>query len=242
MARPRRSTACASAGIVAGIAAAVAYRARVRPWLIRWGATDDEVGGVLPGDELVERSGPRTTRAISVAAPPDAVWPWLVQIGEDRAGFYSYAWLERLAGCHMHNASSIHPEWQRVEVGDTVWLARRYGELGRQVVAVLEPERAFVMVSPADFEAIGEHRPASGSWGFFLAPTPDGGTRLLARGSGGAVGTFVFDVAHFVMEQKMMRAIKARAESSAAAQPMSTTQPKPLSRRNSDMRAVTVGN
>jgi hypothetical protein len=216
MAACRRRATFVTAGVLATAAATIGYRTRVRPWLAHWGATDDEIDRVLPGDELVTGIRPRTTRAISIAAPPPDVWQWLAQIGEDRAGFYSYSWLERLAGCRMHNAREVHPEWQSVAVGDTVWLAQRYGELGRQVVAVLEPERAFVMVAPADLAAVRAGRPASGAWGFFLVPD-EAGTRLLARGSGGAVGTFLFDVAHFVMEQKMMRGIRARAESTSGA-------------------------
>jgi len=206
----RRTTLAVAAGVV--VAAVAGYRTRVRPWLAHWGATPDEVDATLPGDELVDGRGPRTTRALTIDASPAAVWPWLAQIGEDRAGFYSYAWLERLAGCAMHNADGIHPEWAHQEAGETVWLAQRYHELGRQVVARLEPERAFAMVSPADWDAIGRGERATGAWTFVLEPTPDGRTRLLARGSGGAVGTFAFDVAHFVMEQKMMRGIKQRAE------------------------------
>jgi len=207
----RGSALVVSIGVVA-TAGSVAYRMRIRPWLAHWGATDDEVDAALPGDELVDGNGPRTTRAVTIDAPTAAVWPWLAQIGEDRAGFYSYAWLERLAGCDMQNATAIRPDWAHHEAGETVWLARRYREMGRQVVARIETERVFSMVSPADWDAItrGEH--ASGAWTFALEPTVDGRTRLLARGSGGAVGTFAFDVAHFVMEQKMMRGIKERAE------------------------------
>ena len=83
---------------------------------------------VLPGDELVQPGVPRTTRAVTIDAPVDAVWPWLAQIGEDRGGFYSYSLLERAVGARIHNADAIHPEWQELRVGDTIWLARRYGE------------------------------------------------------------------------------------------------------------------
>ncbi|MFN8028230.1 MAG: hypothetical protein U0W40_18265 [Acidimicrobiia bacterium] len=200
---------------VAAIAAVkvVAYRTWVKPWMFHWGAIPDEVDAELPGDELVDGTGPRTTRAVTVDAPPERVWPWVAQIGEDRAGFYSYAWLERLAGCDMHNADWIHPEWQHHEAGETVWLARRYRELGRQVVARIEPGRVFAMVSPPDHDALVAGRRATGAWTFVLEPTADGRqTRLIARGSGGAVGHAAFDVPHFVMEQKMLRGIKARAE------------------------------
>jgi len=211
----RRTTVAVAAGVV--LAAVAGYRTRVRPWLAHWGATPDEVDATLPGDELVDGTGPRTTRALTIDAPPATVWPWLAQIGEDRAGFYSYAWLERLAGCAMHNADGIDPEWEHREAGETVWLAQRYRELGRQVVARIEPERVFAMVSPVDWDAIARGDRATGAWTFVLEPVPDGRTRLLARGSGGAVGTFVFDVAHFVMEQKMMRGIKQRAEQEPSA-------------------------
>jgi hypothetical protein len=203
------------AAVVVVIAGSAVYHRRVRPWLVRWGATDDEVARELPGDELVDGDGPRTTRAVTVDAPPSAVWPWLAQIGEDRGGFYSYAWLERLAGCHMHNASTARAEWQHHGPGETIWLARRYGEVGRQVVARIEPERVLAMVSPADYDRIDTGRRASGAWTFVLEPAPANRTRLIARGSGGAVGTPLFDVAHFVMEQKMLRGIKERAERDA---------------------------
>src|SRR5664279_5205357 len=114
------------AAAMAGAAIIELYRGRLRPWMYTWGADDDEVVGALPGDELFVAGAPRTTRALTIGAPPKAVWPWLAQIGEDRAGFYSYSLLERLAGAKIHNADTVHKEWQDVRVGDTVWLARRY--------------------------------------------------------------------------------------------------------------------
>ena len=112
--RPILATAMAAGGIVG------MYRWLVRHRLYTWGATADEATAELPGDDLVEVGAPRTTRAVGIDAPPEAVWPWLVQIGEDRGGFYSYDWLERLAGTRIHNADAIHPEWQDVHVGARV--------------------------------------------------------------------------------------------------------------------------
>ena len=201
----------ALASVVAG-AAALAYSRVVRPWMATWGASDDECNAALPGDDFLRGDAPRMTRAITIAAPVDEVWSWLVQIGEDRAGFYSYSWLERLAFTDMHNADHIEPAWQARARGDTIWLAQRYGDLGREVAAVLEPGRALVMVGPRDFDAIECGDKAAGSWGFFLEPIDDDHTRLIVRSSGGPVGTPLFDVIHFVMEQKMMRGIKDRAE------------------------------
>src|SRR6476469_694281 len=187
------------------------YRLRLRPWMYTSGAVDDEITAVLPGDELVAAHTPRTTRAVTIDAPIAAVWPWLAQIGEDRGGFYSHPVLERAVGAHIHNANTIHPEWQDVRVGDTVWLGRRYGDAARQVVAAVVPGSHLVLMSPDDFERVQQGDKASGVWGFHLRRI-DGWTRLIARGSGGAVGHAAFDVAHFVMEQKMMRGIRDRAQ------------------------------
>jgi hypothetical protein len=143
------------------------------------------------------------------------VWGWLAQIGQDQAGFYSYTALENLVGARMHNVDTLHPEWAQRGAGDTVWLAdpKRWGEVGRQVLLSVEPERAFVMVSPAEYERVRNGGLASGYWGFRLDAL-DGGarTRLLTRASGGAVGTPIFDLLHFVMEQAMMRGLKRRSE------------------------------
>lgn len=199
------------ADAMALVGLAALYRARLRPWMYAWGATADDVAAALPGDELVDAHTPRTTRAVTVDAPVSDVWRWLVQIGEDRGGFYSYSLLERAVGADVHNASTIHPEWQHLRVGDTVWLARRYGQQARQVVAAVEPGSHLVLVPPRDFERLAHGQKATGSWSFVLHAEA-GRTRLLARGSGGAVGHFWFDIPHFVMEQKMMRGIARRAQ------------------------------
>ena len=203
----RQQTALAYAMAAVGVVAL--YLAHVRPWIYRWGAHPDEVTDPMPGDELVEATAPRTTRAVTIAAAPEEVWPWLVQIGEDRAGFYSYSLLERAVGAHIHNADIVHPEWQQLRVGDTVWLARRYGPNARQIVAALEPESHLVLVSVQDFDRLQRGEKATGYWGFSLH-THGPATRLVARGSGGAVGHIWFDIPHFVMEQKMLRGIAAR--------------------------------
>ena len=187
------------------------YRGRVRPWMYTWGASDDEIAASLPGDDLVDANTPRTTRAVTIDAPIEAVWPWLAQIGEDRGGFYSYSLLERAVGAHIHNANVLHPEWQDVRVGDTVWLARRYGDGARQVVAAVQPKSHLVLMSPADFERMQRGEKATGAWSFHLR-RDNSWTRLLIRGSGGVVGHAGFDIPHFVMEQKMMRGVRDRAQ------------------------------
>src|SRR5829696_8726318 len=107
---------------VLGVLLPWAYAFVIRPWHLRWGATGEEVDKPLPGDDLVPEPGIESTRAITVEAPAGKVWPWLAQVGQDRGGFYSYEWLENLAGAQMHNADRVHPEWQHRDVGEIVFL------------------------------------------------------------------------------------------------------------------------
>jgi hypothetical protein len=118
-----RGSLVATAAIVGGLAAG--YAAIVRPRITRWGATDGEVQRALPGDDLTSRYGyrPISTRAITIDAPPEDVWPWLVQMGSGRAGFYTHERVERLlfiTYADGHSATRIHPEWQELHVGDRV--------------------------------------------------------------------------------------------------------------------------
>lgn len=198
------------ADLMAAVGVAAWYHVHLRPRMYTWGARDDEIAAVLPGDDIVDAPGPRTTRAVTVDAPPAQVWPWLAQIGEDRGGFYSYSLLERAVGADMHNAATVHPEWQQLDIGDTVWLARRYGPAARQIVAAVEPGSHLVLVSPADFARLDRGQKATGCWSFTLRPDGEQ-TRLVARGTGGSAGHFWFDVPHFVMERKMLRGIARRA-------------------------------
>jgi hypothetical protein len=195
LSRGRRPAAWASLALLA----TVAYAARLVPWMRSWGATADERNMALPGDVAVPDPALRTTRAVSIGAPPERVWPWLAQIGQERGGFYSYEWLENLAGCRMRNADAVHPEWQQRRVGETVMLHPARG----MPVSLFEPGRAFGIEG----------------WGVYaLEPEPGGrGTRLLARTRVGRRGEAVFyaalvELPHFVMERKMLLGIKRRAE------------------------------
>src|SRR5207302_7843501 len=114
---------------------------------MNWGATPAEISMSLPGGDPSLGPDAYFTRAITIDAPPSVVWPWLVQMGQDRAGFYSNTWLENLVGADIHNASSIHSEWQHRAIGDSVPLARPdllfgVGAVGRSSIVVLVPEWA----------------------------------------------------------------------------------------------------
>ncbi len=208
----KRSLTVAAAGAT-GVAALAAYVFAVRPWHLRWGATEAEARVVLPGDEIVPDASESVTHAVTINAPVWLVWPWLVQVGQNKGGFYSYAWLENLVGCRMRNADRIVPEFQHLKVGDRVWLHPKVPPLP---VLVCEPYKAIVM---------GSNTGEPGTWGFFLKPIEDDKTRLVVRGRGrvarGPLGWLfhhaLFEPAHFVMERKMMLGIKRLAEASARA-------------------------
>ena len=127
----------------AAILAVTAYERLVRPWQERWGATDDEVAADLSGDELTVEPASQSTRAITIDAPPEQVWPWLVQLGADRGGFYSYDWLENVFGLAIHNADELVPAWQHLSVGDVVWANR--ARTGGWIVERLEPNEVLVL-------------------------------------------------------------------------------------------------
>jgi hypothetical protein len=219
-----RSKWAAALGL--GLAAGVSYATRVRPWLLNWGATWDESDCHLTGDEFAPDCQYRATRAVTIHAPVEYVWQWLVQIGQDRGGFYSYSWLENLFFADMRNADRIVPEFQERHLGDTVWLAnpKRYGGRGRMIVIALEPYRDMALVMPGDADRIlaGEYA-VYGCWSFHLRPIDAHHTRFLVRSRSGNYSSFpqmvfdflVFDPAHFMMERKMLLGIKERAERSA---------------------------
>ncbi len=143
----------------------------------RYGATHAEQALTLPGDDLVPSPAIASTRAITIQAPPERVWPWIVQIGQDKAGFYSYAWLENLVGCDMSNADEINPDWQNLQVGDDV---RLHPEAVLQA-KVVEPDRALV-IAPQSGPAPWPAMDFDFSWAFVVVPDSDGySTRLLVR-------------------------------------------------------------
>lgn len=110
----------------AGTALAVVYHRIVRPWHRHWGTTEQELRREWPGDALVPNACGDQTHALTINAPAAAIWPWIVQIGQDRAGFYSYTPLENIVGCEMRNADRIVSEWQQRQVGDMVWMTPKH--------------------------------------------------------------------------------------------------------------------
>ena len=184
------------------------------PIYLQWGTTRAERMMTLPGDDLVPGARYRVDHGVTIRAPADSVWPWLVQIGQDRGGFYSYTWLENLVGADIHNADRIHNEWQRLKPGDLVratppdYLGGRLGEPGWRVLDVV-PGRAIVL---QNWGAFVLHPVDSMTTKFFVRTRGDGKPSLLSVLLG-PVNLFVFEPAHFIMQRGMMLGIRDRAES-----------------------------
>lgn len=211
-------------GLVAAAAAAItAYIVAIRPWHLRWGATDQEISLPLPGDDLVPDARLTATHAITINTSPAQIWPWLVQIGQGRGGFYSYDWIENTMGLDIHTARQILPEYQDLKVGDVIPLSPD----GMGVpVAVLDPEKSLVLhgdtrlPGPGITPSMKEGDYLATVWGFHLIPQGDGSTRLVERiyidWNETPTNTFLYRVflepGSFIMEQKMLRGIKDCAE------------------------------
>jgi hypothetical protein len=201
-----------AAGGAAQIAGQLALGPVLHRWRARWGATDDETHRPLPGDDLVPRPDWTYTHAVTIDAPRAAVWPWLVQLGQGRGGFYSYEGLENLVGCDIHNVPELRPELQELREGDVVRMHR--AGYGPEVVE-LEPTRALVLGGDPDA------RGSRAVWSFHLVELPDDRTRLIERGRNRAgrgllaklgFGPYLLDPIGFVMSRKMLRTIKRLAE------------------------------
>ena len=138
------------------VVAGLVYHLGLRNWCLRWGTTPAEAHATLPGDDLLPVYTGQATNAITIHATPEQVWPWLMQIGQDRSGFYSYTILENLFGADMPKVEHLVPDWKPRVVGETVWFAnpKRFGGQGRMIPAIVEPNRAFAMVSANDWQRL----------------------------------------------------------------------------------------
>lgn len=184
---------------------------------LRWGATPAEVTDAMPGDDWVSSAQYRTTRAITIDAPPEAVWPWLVQVGCLRAGFYSDDLLDNLA---HPSATSVIPELQHLRIGQ--WVSMSPGEPSDRT--------AFKVASYVENESLLWAKPDS-TWSWRLTELPGGRTRLVTRVRArydwshpfdAALGVLLMELGDFAMMRRMLRGIKERAESLAAGVPEHT--------------------
>lgn len=182
------------------------------------GATAEERARHLPGHDLAIDPAVDNTQAVTIDASPEEIWPWLVQMGQGRGGFYSYDWLEQFVGADIHNVDRVLPEYQELEEGDEVLLAPKDYGLGSPdswpVVEAIEEERYIVLRPPID--------PPSYVWTFSLEEVVPRRSRLVARMRspqnptllGPLLEAVTWEPAHFFMQRRMLLGIKERAESS----------------------------
>lgn len=219
-------------------AAAAAYGTVLRPRLMRWGATDEEVTSPYPGAGIVPEGERGSTMAVTIDAPPERVWPWLVQLGGDRGGWYSW---DHLDNAGRPSAREVHPEWQDLAVGDSVrYLTRRHGPVEAWDVAALEPNRFLGLRGLSDLRGrrLDPQRPrpsayTEGLWGFWLKPLPGGRTRLVIGGYQafrpgwlGRMADWWGPLVVWIMQARMLQVLKRNAERATATEQREQAQPR----------------
>ena len=209
--------------IVAIVVAILAFYAlALRPRLIRWGATDAEQRAPFPGAELIPGGVRGTTMAVTIDAPPSAVWPWLAQMGVGRAVWYTWDYWRPWG---IRSANEIHPEWQSISIGHHM-ASVPSGKIWWEV-ASLEPERFLGLRMTVDGlgRRIDSYAPrprgfSDSLWAFLLAPLPSARTRLLVSGYWafrprwlrGLVQFFLLEPSTWLMQTRQFAGLKQRAE------------------------------
>jgi len=196
--------------VVVAVLSVIAYALVVRPRMLSWGSTDEERNRPMPGDDLDPDAAYITTRATTVQAPAEAVWPWLIQMGQDRAGFYTHNWVERLLHSGIPDTAEIRQDWQHIEVGDLMRTNHDLGgkPMGWPVVAV-DPGRSLVLRSRS--------MPA-GTYAFVVDPFDDATSRLIVRDRArwkwweAPFAALVFEPLHAYMETGLISGVRRRAE------------------------------
>jgi hypothetical protein len=195
----------------------------LRPSRTRWGATDDELQQELPGDDLVTHPKWQFTHAVTIHAPTSEVWKWLVQIGADRGGWYSYEGLENLVGCNLHNADQILPEFQNLKPGDAITMHPKAPGMN---VSVVETGRYILVHNDGRTE--GARSYVHTTWLWYLDEIDSISTRVITRGRNDYspdlanklwMGPLFIEPISFVMERKMLLEIRRRAERNWTARP-----------------------
>lgn len=182
----------------------------LRPYYLFRGLNDEERATVWPGDNEVAGAKPSGSRGIDIAAPASSVWPWITQIGQDRAGFYSYTWLENLFGAKMPEYCCRVQKWSTREPGQKLRMAsvERFGPIAEMDITSVTEKQSIVAVN------------REGTWAFILVPTGPDSCRMIARGTWvpspnlilRLMRAILFDPIHYTMEWKMLRRIKELVE------------------------------
>ncbi|MGB7061484.1 MAG: hypothetical protein WBF13_03920 [Candidatus Zixiibacteriota bacterium] len=174
-----------------------------RPWAINWGATDDEINRSMPGDEMLQNPTFSATRAVTIKAQPEEIWPWIVQYGYKKAGMYCYDWFDNDGAA---SAQRIVQEYQNLKVGDLIPLsAALYVK-----VTELNPNRSILWVFP---EGSGPWTNSTWAWELYQEDAQH--TRLLTHlrvRTESVISRVMLDFFEIVMMRKSMLGIKERAE------------------------------
>ena len=215
----RRTHATVTSTLLGALAA---YALVVRPRMLRWGATPEEVDGPYPGADVIPGGARSATMAVTLDAPPAAVWPWLVQMGAGRAGWYSW---DRLDDFGARSAEHLHPEWQDVSLGDR--LPARPDASQWWEVAALEPERFLglrmsldLRGRPFDPRGAAPSTATDSLWGFRLVPLPRDRTRLVVSGYWAMrpgwlrlpMSVLFLEPSHWVMQTRQFANLRRRVE------------------------------
>lgn len=195
----------------------------LRSWYNRWGASDQELVQPLPGDELVPSYKLGYTRAITIQAPVEHVWPWIAQMGQGRGGLYSYEGLENLIGCEITSSDKILPQFQNPQPGDLIRLGKK-GYPCFSVAAVESPDTLVLVSANPQTEIPGSYSDKSekgfsiATWQWALHPLGSDSTRLMVRqrldfSQDMAVIWRITEPIGFVMERKMLKSIRDLARS-----------------------------
>jgi hypothetical protein len=208
--------------LVAPSAALGLYALWIRPQMLAWGATPDETTRTYPGDELLADPDGGATMATTLPAPPEKVWPWLVQMGGDRGGWYSWDWLDNNG---EPSADRIVPEWQNLEEGQHLYRVPK-GPANWFTVVVLEPNRTLVLQSSYGLTGHSSDRQSGplprahvdGIWGFHLRPAPGDWTRLVIRTRSRGrprlftrpFGLLLGEPVHFIMQVRQFHNLRTR--------------------------------
>lgn len=202
--------------------AGLTYTLFARNTAEQWNATDTETTRVLPGDDIISEASTPMTRAITIDASPEQVWPWIAQFGQGRGGLYSYDWLENLFGCDIHSLGHLDPTQQDPAIGDRIFITPDGypADLG-MVIDQIVPNQALVLRLATTKQPFARNE-SPWTWAFVLEPTSDGRTRLLSRERYRRGGTVPDAISRqtvgpldFVMSRRMLTGIAERAEQTA---------------------------
>lgn len=201
--------------VILALLTSILYPFLLSPVLLNWGSTRQEQQADLPGDEWISNPVRTNTRALTIQAPVEEIWPWLIQMGADRGGLYSYTWLESLLLCPIKNADVIHEEWQVRNPGDHFALCPgEFGPPDYEVIQVMQGQALILGHRRSESQPTNRSQEWFDTWAFVLQSNDQESTRFLLRTRTSELPGWmkVIEPGVFIMERGMMIGLKSRAE------------------------------